>query len=704
MAVGAALAVLSWIFDVLVDVYFLGQGTLKQQFLSPAPMELSARFSILFIFLAFGVYLTVLMNGMKRSEAQLRDSEARYRDLFENANDLIQSVAADGSFQYVNRTWRETLGYSAAEIGSLRLLDVIHPDSRVHCMEVFKRIAAGEKIDRVEALFLTRDGKKITVEGSINCSRENGALAATRGIFRNITDHRKAEEFINSILENVDEGFIVLDRDFRISSVNKAYRSKLKLGPREIIGKHCYEVSHRRTRPCYEEGEDCAVQRTFETGEPYQAIHHHYDTEGKPIYIEIKSFPLKDAAGNTVSAIEIHNDITDRKRLEDQLRHAQKMEAVGTLAGGVAHDFNNILTAIFGYGSLLQMKMDKTDALRPMVDQILASTERAANLTQSLLSFSRKQVILPKLIDLNSIVRRVEQMLGRVIGEDISVSMALTGDAVTIKADAGQIEQVLMNLATNARDAMPRGGKLAIGTDIVTIDDAFIHIHGYGRTGRYVRLSASDTGFGMDKKTIERIFEPFFSTKEAGRGTGLGLAIVYGIVKQHGGYINVYSEPGAGSTFKVYLPLVASAVPEEKNADMALPPGGSATVLVAEDDDNVRRLSKSVLEGFGYTVIEALDGQDAIEKYQKNQSEIQLLILDVIMPRKSGKDVYNAVRAINPAIKVVFMSGYTADIIQSRGMLDEGLPFLSKPVSPKELLLQVAAILNGQAQAGIRKP
>jgi PAS domain S-box-containing protein len=642
------------------------------------------------------------ITGRKRMEKSLQESEAKYRDLFENANDLILSVGPDGTFQYVNRAWRETLGYTKEDVARLTLLDIIHPDSRIDCVEAFQRIVAGEKIDRIGATFVTKDGRPILVEGSINCSTVDGRPTATRAIFRNITEHRRSEEFIKNVLETVDEGFIVISPDFRIASVNKAYCSKLKLPLHDIIGKHCYEISHHISSPCYESGEDCAVRRTFETGEPHSSVHTHFDKEGIPIYTEVKSFPLKDSQGKIISVIEIHNDITEKKKLEEQLRHAQKMEAVGTLAGGVAHDFNNILTAIIGYSSLMQMKMDENDPLRPSVDSILASTERAANLTQSLLAFSRKQVIAPKQVDMNTIVRRVEKLIERLIGEDIEITQVLRGEPLPIKADAGQIEQVLINLATNARDAMPQGGKLTIETGIVEMGNEYVKEHGYGKLGKYAHLTVTDTGTGMDKNTVERIFEPFFTTKSTGKGTGLGLAIVYGIVKQHNGYINVHSVPGIGTTFNIYLPLSRVAVEQATRVNASAPKGGAETLLIAEDDTSVRNLMKSVLQGSGYYVIEASDGEEAIQKYRGNRDAIQLLILDVIMPRKNGRETYDEIRKTHPAVKALFTSGYTAEIIHKKGILEDGVNFLSKPVSPNELLNKVKDLLDSESKECVK--
>jgi PAS domain S-box-containing protein len=625
----------------------------------------------------------------RQMEQELQESGARYRDLFENTNDLIQSVDMEGRFLYVNRAWLRTLGYTGEEVSRLTLAQIIHPDYGKHCSAVFEKVRSGDAVGRIEAGFVAKNGSTVIVEGSISCQLQEGKPVALRCIFSDITGQRSAEAFNKNILESVDEGFIVVTPDYCITLANKAFCTTVKLAAPDILGKHCFEVSHHTSRPCFEEGEACAVREVFRTGEAHTAVHMHFDSKGNPIYMEIKAYPLRDAFGRVISAIEVHNDISERKRLEEQLRHSQKMEAIGTLAGGVAHDFNNILTAIIGYGSLLQMKIDPASPLRSSVDQILASTERAANLTQRLLTFSRKENVVLKPVDLNSIVGRIDNLLGRLIGEDIEIRLHLFPAGVSMQADAGQIEQVLMNLVTNARDAMPRGGVLSITTETITIDEGFVRAHGYGKVGPYVLLTVSDTGHGMDQDTQKRIFDPFFTTKEVGKGTGLGLAIVYGIIKQHNGFINVYSEPRVGTTFKLYFPLLGTAAEIPASHANPEPRNGSAVILVAEDDADVRKLTRTVLENFGYTVIEAIDGEDAVRQFTLHQAVIQLLLLDVIMPRKNGKEAWEEIRKIRPEVKVVFTSGYPADVIRQKGMLAETDLFLFKPASPRETLRMV---------------
>jgi len=505
---------------------------------------------------------------------------------------------------------------------------------------------------------------------------------------------KESEKFIHNILETVDEGFIVVDRDMRILSANRAYLNTLGMTLENVVGKHCYELTHRSNKPCYTVGDDCSVRHTFETGKPHAVVHTHDDAVSGNVYVETKSYPLYDGSGNIVSAIETISDITEKKHLEEQLRHAQKMEAIGTLAGGIAHDFNNILSAIIGYGSLLQMKMDSDEPLRLHVDHIIESSNRAAQLTQGLLAFSRKQSIRMTPVKLNEIVRRVQKLLVRIIGEDVNLNVNLLDRESDILADSGQIEQVLMNLAVNARDAMSSGGSLYISTEVVELDEGFCRVHGYGMKGVYALISVTDNGCGIDAGSLKKIFEPFYTTKEVGKGTGLGLAIAYGIIKQHNGYINVYSEIGRGTTFKIYLPLIkaegettASTLPESVK-------GGSETVLVAEDDDSLRDIISTVLKDFGYRVIEAKDGQEAVRKFQENQDAIHLVVLDVIMPKMSGKEAGDAIMKMCPHAKILFQSGYPLDSVQQTGLPDEAVHFLYKPVSPQNFLKKVREVLD----------
>jgi PAS domain S-box-containing protein len=418
---------------------------------------------------------------------------------------------------------------------------------------------------------------------------------------------------------------------------------------------------------------------------------------GGIIHLEVSCHLLEDEQGNSLGMEGILRDITERKVLEEQLLQSQKIEAVGTLAGGVAHDFNNILTAIIGYTHVVLMKMKQDDPLRYELQQVLAAADRAAMLTQSLLAFSRKQMVHLAPIEVNDVLKKFGIFLHRLIREDIEISTTTSDEKLTVLADKGQIEQALMNLVTNAQDAMPNGGRLLIETRPCSIDDSFIAAHGYGKPGEYVLISVSDTGIGMDDQTKQKIFEPFFTTKEVGKGTGLGLALVYGTVKKHEGFITVDSEPGEGTTFKIYLPLTDQ--PQEKLSrpsafETAYAAGGTETILLAEDDEAIRTMETSILTNAGYNIIAAVDGMDAIRKYTEHKDSIRLALLDVIMPKKNGQDVYKEIAPFAPGLKVIFMSGYTEGVFDSGELRGKDVSFLLKPVSPEELLRKIRSVLN----------
>ncbi len=632
----------------------------------------------------------------KKAEESLRETRDYLEKLLNYANAPIIVWDPKSIITGFNHAFERLTGYTDKEVIG-RELHVLFPEtSQEESLKKIARTLSGEHWESVEIPILCKGGGiRIALWNSANIYAEDGrTLLATIAQGQDITERKKTEEFIKDIFESISDGLAVIDLDYRIVTANRAYYEHDGMTLEDIIGKHCYEVTHHRDKPCYEADEDCAVKHTFETGEFHTEIHKHYDREGGLLYVEIRSYPMKDSSGKVISAIEIVSDITEKKKLEGRLRHAQKMETVGTLAGGIAHDFNNILTAIIGYEHILQMEMRKDDPSKVYADRILALAERAANLTRGLLAFSRKQVINLLPVNLNEIVKRLEGILSRVIGEDVELETTLTDEELIVMADSSQMEQVLMNLCTNARDAMPDGGLLIIKTELVELDNEFIKEHGYGKLGMFARIVVADTGAGMDEETRRKIFEPFFTTKEVGKGTGLGLAIVYGTIKQHNGYINVYSTPGEGTTFTIYLPVIKVEIEETRLIEHAIPTGGTETVLVAEDDAEVRKLIKSILDGFGYAVIEAVDGEDAINKFMENKDRIQLLLLDVIMPKKSGKVVYEEIRQIRPDIKTLFASGYAMDIIQKIGILEEGLNFVLKPLSPKELLRKVREVLD----------
>jgi PAS domain S-box-containing protein len=518
-----------------------------------------------------------------------------------------------------------------------------------------------------------------------------------RPMILHIIERRRAEEKtklanaeLNQVFQTAADGMRIIDKNFNMLRINETFASLAGINKDNAKGKKCYEVflsSHCHTQ-------NCSLRQVFSGKDRFEFESLRERKNGTTVPCIVTATAFRGTDGKLIGIVEDFKDITERKKLEEQLLQAQKMEAIGQLAGGIAHDFNNILTAIIGYGNLLNTEIGKDDLQRTYTIRILRSAERAANLTKGLLAFSRRQMISPKPINLNEIIKGVEKLLSSLLSEDIELSVVPAEKDLIIIADSSQIEQVLMNLATNARDAMPDGGSLTIRTELVEFDNEFIKTHGYDKPGFYAFISVEDTGVGMDEETKKRIFEPFFTTKEIGKGTGLGLSMAYGIIRQHNGYISVYSKPGKGTTFKIYLPLIKSTIGEEKPVAFLSVKRGTETVLIAEDDVEVRELIKKVLVGAGYKILEAKDGNDALKVFTENKDGIHLLIIDVIMPKKNGKEVYDEIKKEKPDIKVIFMSGYNADVIHKKGILKEGLDFISKPLLPDELLRKIREVLD----------
>lgn len=495
------------------------------------------------------------------------------------------------------------------------------------------------------------------------------------------------EHLITMAIEESGEGVVIADREGIIEYVNPAFERITGFSKDDVM-----RESLLTNIKCAIGENICSIVKS---GSLWSGIFKGKRMDGRDYYEYLSITPVKDEKGEITKYVYIGRDITRERSLEEQLRQSQKMEVIGKFAGGIAHDFNNILTAIIGYGEILMDEMKEGDPLRSYVEAIRSSTERAASLTRSLLAFSRRQEITLKPVNLNEVIRGVEKLLLRLIGEDIQLRTVLSEESLTVLADAGQVEQILLNLATNARDAMPEGGTLTIETGAADIDKEYVEEHIFAKPGPHAVLSVSDTGIGMDEETRQKIFEPFFTTKGVGKGTGLGLSVVHGIIKQHDGNINVYSEQGIGTTFKIFLPLIKAGVEEIKPVDTVPPIGGTETVLLAEDDHAVRKLIKEVLLRHGYKVMEAVDGEDAIRVFVENRDKIDILLLDIIMPEIKGTEAYEEITKISPEIKVLFMSGYTEEVIYRKGVFEKGLSFISKPVSPQEILKKIREVLDG---------
>ena len=529
---------------------------------------------------------------------------------------------------------------------------------------------------------------------------DRGTKIGWVSVVRDITKRKRYEQqnkdalnFIRTMMENSPIGIVSIKATGIVVAANEAM-ARISGGTVDQLLKQ----NVRFLQAWKDYGLLSAMDEALATNSEKRIEPHYVSTFGKDVWLSVRFVPYTFEGELHVLALfadvsERKRDETEKERLLTQLLQVQKMDAIGQLAGGVAHDFNNILTAIIGYGSILQKKMAPNDPLRTNVDQIITSAGRAAQLTRSLLAFSRTHVLNMKPTHLNGIIARQEQFLRRIIGEDIELKSILRGDAV-IMADSGQIEQVLMNLATNARDAMPTGGHLTIETDMMEMTDAFISAYGFGEPGTYAVISVTDTGIGMDEEAKQKIFEPFFTTKEVGRGTGLGMAIVYGIVKQHKGFIIVYSQVGTGTTFKIYFPVHGEQVEQREMSTAASPVvTGTETILLAEDDAILRIFFRNVLTEQGYTVVVAEDGEEAIRKFIEQKDKIQLCVLDMIMPKKSGKDVFEAIQKMKPGIKVIFSSGYTADKVLREG-LPAGSTFIAKPAPPQDYLNKIREVLD----------
>jgi PAS domain S-box-containing protein len=514
---------------------------------------------------------------------------------------------------------------------------------------------------------------------------------------KELAERTKAEEQLRKLSYAVEQSpvsIVITDLHGNIEYANQHFTGLTGYSQQELLGQNPRVLkSGLTTQAEYKELWD-----TILSGHEWRGELQNIKKNGD-LYWELALIsPIRNSNSVITHFMAIKEDITERKKMENQLRHSQKMEAVGQLAGGIAHDFNNILTAIIGYSTILQMKIPEGSPLKTTTDQILASAERGAGLTQGLLAFSRKELNNPGRLDFNSVLARVEKLLTRMIGEDIHLSILPSAQPLTIMADSMQMEQVLMNLATNARDAMPAGGDLTISTERVKLDSNFVSAHGFGNSGTFALLTVSDTGHGMEPETVRHIFEPFYTTKETGKGTGLGLSIVYGIIKKHNGYILCHSLPGIGTIFHVYLPFTDEAEYHEPIQETATTPrSGSETILLADDDEPTRSLARELLEEFGYNVLEAQDGVQALEIFQKHRNDISLLILDALMPRMKGMDVFREIRAISPEEKVIICSGYTADILEGKGALDCNLHFIAKPFMPKELLMKIREVLTHAA-------
>ncbi|RJQ43641.1 MAG: PAS domain S-box protein [Nitrospiraceae bacterium] len=628
----------------------------------------------------------------KKSQIALRESEEKYRSVVETSPDMIFiTERTTGKIIEVNDAACELLGYSRDEIIGTRSGDRVVSGQRDDYLREFNKLKASGRYSG-EYDVVRKDGSHVTVE--VRGAQFGEYLIA---IGRDISARKTAEEALRLSENKFSKAFrsspvlmcMTTLGEGRFADVNDAFLEASGFSRDEVIGHTLLELGLWTDLSLREK----MVKQLREQGH----IHNcevSFRTKSGEVLTVLWSAEIIDVS-NKPYILTVALNITERKKLEAQLVHAQKMEAVGQLAGGIAHDFNNILTAIINNCYILSRRTGDSGPAADIIGKILSLSDTAARITRELLVFSSRQYTKPAPIKLNEVIIQARDFLRNFIGEDIEIRTILTEETLTIMADRHQLEQVIMNLSTNARDAMPGGGVLTVEAGLFFMDENFIRNNGFGEVGKYAVLSISDTGTGMDKETVRKIFDPFFTTKEIGKGTGLGLSIVYGIVKQCGGIIHIDSEPGRGTTFQIYFPEIGSEVEKHKKEKISTLRGDGETILLAEDEYTVRESVRKILEEFNYKIVEAVDGMDAVVKFLEHESEIDLLIFDSVMPKKSGQRAFNEIRGRKPGLKAILTSGYPGDKISVKEIEKSGMVFIPKPLVPEKLLTKIKEMLNG---------
>ena len=646
------------------------------------------------------------VTGRKRAEDALRKSEEKFRDLVEDINDIFFTLDKEGRFTYISPAVQAVLGYSPEEFMARPLGKYIYPEDRPSLIAAFHNVLSGAQRPNEYRVF-KKSGEICWIRSSSKPIVVNGVLTGIKGIATDITEQklaqeslRQSEETHRALVQGMPDIVMRFDRAGRHLFVSDNVHGMSDLRAAQFIGKTHRELGFPETLcQSWEE----AIQRLFDGGAAFET---EFTLEGKKglIIFNSRLVPEYDGQGLVTSVLSISRDITAHKqaetekiKLEGQLQQAQKMESVGRLAGGVAHDFNNMLGIILGHAELAMDRMDPAQPLFADLMEIRKAAERSANLTQQLLAFARKQTVSPKIIDLNETVEGMLKMLRRLIGEDIDLAWLPGAGMWPIKMDVSQIDQIMVNLCVNARDAITDVGRITIETGNRRLDEAFCANQEGLAPGEYALLSVSDNGCGMGKDILDKLFEPFFTTKEIGKGTGLGLATVFGIIKQNNGFINVYSELNHGTTFNIYLPRYVGKTRQMQAEAMAAPIAqGHETILIAEDDSAILEITTIMLEQQGYRVLSANTPGEAIRLAREYADQIHLLVTDVVMPEMNGRDLAKNLLSLYPRMKRLFMSGYTADVIAHHGVLDPGVYFIQKPFRKKDLAAKVREALDSE--------
>ncbi|MBI4964816.1 MAG: PAS domain S-box protein [Desulfomonile tiedjei] len=628
----------------------------------------------------------------QKAYVRLRESETRHKSLLDSSPEPIVVYDKDGITLYVNKAFVNTFGWLPEELIG-QSIPYVPAECISHTEATLKSLFSGDPVPSFDTKRVTKDGKILDVHISSALFRdENGNPAGHIVTLRDVSDRKKSREALRllaAVVEQAAESIFITDADWNIVYLNPAFERISGYSREEVIGQKPNLGESR----LYDTEFGQELWRRIANGLVWTGRLVNRKKDGSLYEEDGTVFPMRDTSGKITNYVAVKRDITQEVALERQLRHAQKMEAVGTLAAGIAHDFNNILQAVLGYSEIILSQADIPDNCRRDIERITQAGKHGAELVRRLLSFSRKVDMDMRPINLNDAVEQIKKILTRTIPKMIQVELHLAERLASANADPAQIEQVLLNLAVNAKDAMPDGGTLMFETQNIYLDESYSRTHLGARPGDYVQLTVSDTGHGMDKSTIDHIFEPFFTTKEMGKGTGLGLAIAYGIVKQHGGYIWCYSEPGEGTAFRIYLPAIESTLSREASIVETKPPTGSEAILVIDDDDHVRDLTKRMLTPAGYMVITAANGREGLENYRKREKQIALVILDLIMPGLGGKQCLAELLKIDPKAKIIIASGYSENAMKEA--VDWGAKaVLTKPYCAKELHEMVRRILD----------
>ena len=662
---------------------------------------------LVFLFDLYTIYQYLLIHRIRR---ELVDREVLFHLISENAADMIAVVDMDGNRIFNSLSYQKVLGYSAEELQTSSSFEQIHPDDRARVQKAAEDSRRSGMGTTLEYRLRHKNGAWLVLESTSSVIRnDKGDPEKLVIVNRDVTERKRAEEALRrseagfrSAVEDAPYGIYRASTAGRFLQVNPALQKMLGYdSTEELLGKDLTSEIFRNP------GEyQRLIEHLIRTEEIKDVEMEWKRKDGTPITVHCTGRRVNDENGAIAYFDALAEDVTEKRILERQLRMAQKMEAIGRLSGGIAHDFNNLLGVIIGYSRVLKRELGTNTALCEHALEIEKAGQRAASLTKQLLAFSRQQVLTPAILNLNTLASDMEKMLPQLLGEDVKVSLVLDAKLGNVKADQSQIEQVIMNLAVNARDAMPMGGKLKIETANVELDQAYVWAHPGAKVGSYVLLAVTDTGTGMDAATLTHIFEPFFTTKELGKGTGLGLATVYGIVKQSNGYIGLESVLGKGTSFQIYLPRHAGepAVDEQKpeSADNLR---GSETILLVEDSEPLRKLAKSFLESSGFVVLSAESGEDALVVAARFGKSFDLLLTDVVMPGINGRVLAERLSKRQPGMKVLYMSGYSDSFIAGHGVLDPGTHLLHKPFIEEVLIRKIRDVLDeGKKPASASNP